>query len=170
MRRPSAATRIPAPRRAVNTDVRQADFSKVAGLVSFCIDIRSRSTDTLQRMDQRVQQAADALAKAHRVRFDLGARSGSQAAAMDGTLQTSLSNAAAALGLRAHRLPSGAGHDAAVFANAGVPTAMLFVRNAQGSHNPDEALAMDDFSAATRVLGRVLGNRAGLSFPLQRKA
>ena len=44
--------------------------------------------------------------------------------------------AAAALGLPDEEIPSGAGHDAAVFANAGIPSAMIFVRNEHGSHNP----------------------------------
>ena len=43
------------------------------------------------------------------------------------------------------RIPSGAGHDAAVFANKGVPTGMLFVRNEDGSHNPYEKMDMEDF-------------------------
>ena len=47
-------------------------------------------------------------------------------------------------------MASGAGHDAAVFANAGVPSAMVFVRNENGSHNPREAMAMDDFLLAPR--------------------
>ena len=38
-------------------------------------------------------------------------------------------------------MPSGAGHDAAVFAKLGIPTAMIFVRNEHGSHNPAEAMA-----------------------------
>ena len=42
-------------------------------------------------------------------------------------------------------IPSGAGHDAAVFANAGVPSAMVFVRNENGSHNPHEDMDIDDF-------------------------
>jgi N-carbamoyl-L-amino-acid hydrolase len=50
----------------------------------------------------------------------------------------------------------GAGHDAAVFAGAGVPTLMLFVRNENGSHNPDEAMDMADFAIATRVLANGL--------------
>ena len=50
------------------------------------------------------------------------------------------------------RLPSGAGHDAAVFAHAGVPTAMLFIRNTHGSHNPSEGMELDDLLLATRIL------------------
>ena len=50
-------------------------------------------------------------------------------------------------------MPSGAGHDSSVFANAGVASGMIFVRNAKGSHNPNEAMDMDDFFIATQVLG-----------------
>jgi len=34
----------------------------------------------------------------------------------------------------------------------GIPTAMLFIRNTGGSHNPAEAMAMEDFTAALEVL------------------
>ena len=50
-------------------------------------------------------------------------------------------------------LPSGAAHDAAAFAAAGTPTAMVFIRNEHGSHNPDEAMTIDDFMAATTLTG-----------------
>jgi N-carbamoyl-L-amino-acid hydrolase len=50
------------------------------------------------------------------------------------------------------RMPSGAGHDAAVFAHAGIPAAMLFIRNAFGSHNPREDMRLADFGLALRVL------------------
>lgn len=31
---------------------------------------------------------------------------------------------------------------------------MIFVRNQNGSHNPDEAMEMDDFALATRVMAQ----------------
>jgi N-carbamoyl-L-amino-acid hydrolase len=58
-------------------------------------------------------------------------------------------------------IASGAGHDAAVFANAGIPSAMIFVRNEHGSHNPEEAMAMDDFMLGTELLDRALREAAG---------
>jgi acetylornithine deacetylase/succinyl-diaminopimelate desuccinylase-like protein len=65
--------------------------------------------------------------------------------------------------LRAHalpiiELPSGAGHDAAVLAAAGVPTAMLFVRSLNGgvSHSPDESSAPEDVELAVSVLAGAL--------------
>ena len=44
----------------------------------------------------------------------------------------------------------------AVFANSGVPSTMIFVRNEHGSHNPDEHMEMDDFYAGAEVLARVM--------------
>jgi N-carbamoyl-L-amino-acid hydrolase len=35
---------------------------------------------------------------------------------------------------------------------------MIFVRNDCGSHNPEEAMAMDDFAVGTDVLLRLLLN------------
>ncbi len=56
------------------------------------------------------------------------------------------------LGLPAETIPSGAGHDAAIFANEGVPAAMIFIRNEHGSHNPDEAMTLDDFLKGAELL------------------
>jgi len=50
------------------------------------------------------------------------------------------------------RIPSGAGHDTAVLSRAGIPCAMIFVANQNGSHNPHEALKMDDLLQGCFVL------------------
>ena len=55
-------------------------------------------------------------------------------------------------GIAHERIPSGAGHDAALFANGGVPSAMVFVRNQNGSHNPHEAMELADFMLGTQVM------------------
>ena len=59
-----------------------------------------------------------------------------------------------ARGLPVVELPSGAGHDAAVLAGAGVPTGMLFVRSLNGgaSHSPEEKSAAEDIALAVDVL------------------
>lgn len=147
----------------VYTDARQADISKVSGLVDFGIDIRSRSVDSLQRMEGHFLDAVATAQARHGVKFELGERTGSQPAQMDSALQDQLQAAAQDLGLSHRRLPSGAGHDAALFANQGIATAMLFIRNAYGSHNPDEAMDLDDFAAGTRALSQVMAARAGLA-------
>ena len=66
--------------------------------------------------------------------------------------QALLDPAGNALAIRQRRIASGASHDASAFAQAGVPTGMIFVRNAHGSHNPQEAMAIPDLLDATRML------------------
>ena len=53
-------------------------------------------------------------------------------------------------------IPSGAGHDAADFHDVGIPAAMIFIRNDHGSHNPDEAMELEDFALGTRLLAWTL--------------
>lgn len=62
------------------------------------------------------------------------------------------------LGLPLVELASGAGHDAAVLAAAGVPTGMLFVRSLNGgiSHSPDELSSPEDIELAVEVLAGAL--------------
>jgi acetylornithine deacetylase/succinyl-diaminopimelate desuccinylase-like protein len=61
-------------------------------------------------------------------------------------------------GLPIVELPSGAGHDAAILAGAGVPTAMLFVRSLNGgiSHSPEEDSSPADVELAVDVLAGAL--------------
>ena len=55
-------------------------------------------------------------------------------------------------GLQDAIIPSGAGHDAAIFATEGIPTGMIFVRNYNGSHNPDEKMEIKDFMVGVTIL------------------
>jgi N-carbamoyl-L-amino-acid hydrolase len=71
---------------------------------------------------------------------------------MDAEWVRRLRLAARELGLPDEEIPSGAGHDAAVFANADIPSAMVFVRNEHGSHNPREAMNLQDFIAGIAVM------------------
>ncbi|MGX7680001.1 allantoate amidohydrolase [Jatrophihabitans sp. DSM 45814] len=54
-------------------------------------------------------------------------------------------------------MPTGAGHDAGILANAGVPTAMLFVRNPTGvSHSPLEHAERSDCLAGVDALAAAI--------------
>ena len=75
---------------------------------------------------------------------------------MDAGLCTLLSKACTDLGTPFEVLPSGAGHDASMFANAGIPSGMVFVRNQNGSHNPEEAMDIGDFMAGVQVLHQAI--------------
>jgi beta-ureidopropionase / N-carbamoyl-L-amino-acid hydrolase len=59
-------------------------------------------------------------------------------------------------------MSTGAGHDAGILANAGVPAAMIFVRNPTGvSHSPAEWADPDDCLAGVAALATVLADLAG---------
>jgi N-carbamoyl-L-amino-acid hydrolase len=59
-------------------------------------------------------------------------------------------------------MSTGAGHDAGILANAGVPAAMIFVRNPTGtSHTPAEWAEPEDCLAGVNALARALADLAG---------
>jgi len=86
-----------------------------------------------------------------KVSFVLGPELSVAPALCDPMMVSKLSTSMDRVGLEPFVMPSGGGHDAAVFANAGVPTGMVFVRNRNGSHNPAEAMEIDDFLAGASV-------------------
>jgi N-carbamoyl-L-amino-acid hydrolase len=131
--------------------------SKISGETHFVIDVRSVSDATMNAVAAEAREAAARIGEAYRVTFDLGATSDSPPAVMDSRLRASLRDQLE----RPFEMASGAGHDAAVFAKMGIPTGMIFVRNEHGSHNPDEAMTLDDFGIATGALLGLL-----LNFPL----
>ncbi|MCC6889229.1 MAG: hydantoinase/carbamoylase family amidase [Hyphomicrobiales bacterium] len=141
------------------TDPAQHAFSKIAGEVGICIDVRSHSNPTLALMKTIADGLARDIEARYGVRFECGPLTGSEPATMDAGLIDTFSRAATAQDIAHIRMASGAGHDAAVFAGFGIPTAMIFVRNQNGSHNPDEAMRMEDFELATRVLAHGVAAR-----------
>jgi N-carbamoyl-L-amino-acid hydrolase len=140
----------------LSTDAAHHAFSKISGDVRLSIDVRSHSVSTLDEMRTRLVSIAAGAEKKHGVSVDLGPLSGSVPAVMDRTLLDTFGEAMTGVGLPRFEMACGAGHDAAVFAGAGVPTLMLFIRNRHGSHNPDEAMDMADFAAVTRLLSQGL--------------
>jgi N-carbamoyl-L-amino-acid hydrolase len=131
--------------------------SKIAGETRFVLDIRALSDATMRAVADEAHAAAARIGSDYRVDIDLGTTSDSPPAEMDRRLRSRL------MGLleRPFEMASGAGHDAAVFAKVGIPSAMIFVRNQHGSHNPDEAMSLEDFAVGTRALLELVMN-----FPL----
>ncbi len=135
--------------------------SVIPGEVQFSFEVRSQDQATLDRFFDLFRQECDAIGAARKVRFSFDERLASAPATMDAGWIARLEAAGAALGTPVERIPSGAGHDAAVFAGSGVPSAMVFVRNAHGSHNPEEAMEIADFLAGVDLLERALSDCAG---------
>ena len=147
----------------VATDPALHGGSRVAGEVAFCIDIRSEFEEVLDGVRRELRDLTAGIAEHRGVTVDLGPEFTWEIAQMNAGLLTALEASAAAAGVATMRLPSGAGHDAAVLAGAGVPTAMLFVRNAHGSHNPDEAMEPGDLDQAVAVLMAYVMGSGGLA-------
>lgn len=140
----------------VGTDPAEHAVSRIPGRVVFSLEARSRSTDTLEAFYQLVQAECSAIAHERGVAFNFDRRVLSAPAIMNARVCDTLSAACAARELAHDVIPSGAGHDAALMANAGIPSGMVFVRNQNGSHNPREAMDLDDFMLGAQVLSDAL--------------
>ena len=138
------------------TDPARHSLTKVPGEVQFTIDVRSEDAALLLQAREFLEQTALAIGARRGVRFALGALDIGSPARMDAALQDDLRALAATQGIASMTLASGAGHDAANFALAGIPSAMIFVRNDHGSHNRDEAMDCADFASGARLLAAFL--------------
>jgi beta-ureidopropionase / N-carbamoyl-L-amino-acid hydrolase len=141
------------------TDSRRHALTKVPGEAEFTLDFRSHDEPTLASMRALTERLAHEIGERRRVRFELGQFSLHHPAAMSSDYRRRLMEGCGELGIAAMEIPSGAGHDAQDFANAGFPSAMIFVRNSHGSHNPDEAMDMGDFALGTRLMAWMLTSR-----------
>ena len=130
--------------------------SRIPGLVKFSFEVRSKSIDTLEAFYQLMRAECTAISRERQVRFEFDRRLLSNPATMDPALCKLLSGICATRGLAFEVIPSGAGHDASMFANAGIPSGMVFVRNQNGSHNPEEAMDLDDFMLGVDVLNQAI--------------
>lgn len=140
------------------TDPHAHSITKVPGEVNFTIDLRSENLATMERMTSLAMTLAKEIGMRRRVEFELGKFNIAEPAIMDADLRRMLVEGANSLGIHCMQLPSGAGHDAQDFALAGFPAAMIFVRNAHGSHNPREAMDIADFALGTQLLAWALNS------------
>jgi N-carbamoyl-L-amino-acid hydrolase len=140
----------------VQTDPATHAVSVIPGEIAFSVEARSLSRATIDAFHAALRNECDAIGRARGVRFEFDAPIISEPAVLDATLTRRLAGAAEQAQLPYMRLASGAGHDAAMFANAGIPAAMIFVRNQNGSHNPREAMRTEDFMAGCELLWRLV--------------
>jgi N-carbamoyl-L-amino-acid hydrolase len=144
----------------VETNPKEHAVSRVPGEVAFALEYRSQDATTLASFGDLVAAECRQVGARRGVTFDLGSAVLTEPARMSQALIDLAERIATRAGIACEIMPSGAGHDSAVFANAGVPSAMIFVRNDRGSHNPHEAMEMADFHAGAAVLGEALWQAA----------
>jgi beta-ureidopropionase / N-carbamoyl-L-amino-acid hydrolase len=145
----------------VGTDPSEHAIARIPGRLRFSLEFRSQSKETLEAFYDLFLSECQLVGEQRGVEFKLDRRLETAPAIMDAAWIDRLRAAARALDLPDEPMPSGAGHDAAVFANQGIPSAMVFVRNQNGSHNPDEAMEIDDFASGVDVMAAALQEAAG---------
>jgi N-carbamoyl-L-amino-acid hydrolase len=136
----------------VSTDPAKHAMSRIPDEVGFSLDVRSQSQSVLDAMTDLISGEMANIALERQVKFKLDDVIATAPALMDLGVVSNLEAAMERIGLEPTTMASGGGHDAAVFANAGVPTAMIFVRNQNGSHNPNEAMETEDFLAGASII------------------
>ncbi len=144
-----------------HTDPSVHGLTIVPGAFYFSLDVRAYDPAVLEELERDVRAIIADIERRRRVRFHLGARASAAVGPVDPAIRAGLIRAAGGLGIPTLDLGSPASHDAAAFAAAGVPVGMIFVRNENGSHNPREAMTIDDFLAGTAVLTAWLAATVG---------
>jgi N-carbamoyl-L-amino-acid hydrolase len=139
----------------------EASMSKIAGEMRFGLDVRSPDRATIDELYARLDGIIADVSRSRGVTIDLGPMTRTEPTVMDAGVQAGLARAAEAVGVRHLSMASGGGHDTSAFVQAGIPAGMIFVRNQNGSHNPDEAMRMEDFAEACAVVQRWAAETAG---------
>jgi N-carbamoyl-L-amino-acid hydrolase len=144
-----AAQRQEAVATVGKVDVRPGGTNAIPSLVRAWLDARGGDEPTVRAVVDAVGAAA-------------GTEPVEESWSPEVTFDAPLRDSVATLLDGAPVLPTGAGHDAGILAGAGVPTAMLFVRNPTGvSHSPAEHAERDDCLAGVEALATVLADLLG---------
>ncbi len=144
----------------IETNPKEHAVSRVPGEVAFALEYRSQDAKTLKSFATLIETECAQVAKRRGVTFEFGKPVFTEPARMSDAVTALLQRSAEAANIPFETMPSGAGHDSAVFANASVPSAMVFIRNDKGSHNPHEAMELPDFFAGAAVLSEALWQAA----------
>ncbi len=122
-------------------------YNVVPGACEVRLDLRHVEPAALQRLAGEIELACREIATLREVGLALETVSRQDPIAMDAGFVAEAESLARERGLHFRRMASGAGHDAMIFAGAGVPSLMLFVPSRGGvSHSPDEFSAPEDLA------------------------
>jgi len=132
-------------------DVAPNGTNAVPSRVTGWLDARAASDDALASLVEDVSRQATERAGRDGTSLVVTAESVSGSVAFDASLAARL--AADHAGGDWPIIPTQAGHDAGILSAAGIPSAMLFVRNPTGvSHSPDETASMADCLVGVEAL------------------
>lgn len=129
------------------------------------LDIRNTDEMVLRSVEARVADFLVELAEAEGVEITSRRLARFEPVVFDDDVIALVERTAEELGHSVRRLPSGAGHDAQMFARV-CPTAMVFTPSVKGiSHNPAEHTDPADLAAGADVLLQVLWHLATTDLP-----
>jgi N-carbamoyl-L-amino-acid hydrolase len=146
-----------------HTDAAVHGLTIVPGAFHFSLDMRAYDEAVLGELEDKAGRIIGDIERRRGVRFHPGAKARAAVGHVDPAIMAGLETAARTQGIPVLRLGSPASHDAAAFSAAGVPMGMIFVRNRNGSHNPHEAMTIEDFLAGTSVLLQWIATTSVLS-------
>ncbi|WP_203231133.1 allantoate amidohydrolase [Nocardioides caldifontis] len=139
-------------------DVHPGGTNAVPSRVTAWLDARAGSEEELRALVGEVERRATGHAAVDGTAVTVTAESVSPEVRFDGELAARIAEGLGGVPV----VPTMAGHDAGVLSAAGVPTAMLFVRNPTGvSHSPAEHAEVEDCLAGVTALADTLGRLAG---------
>ncbi len=120
------------------------------------VDLRNMDEQRLQLAEKRLGRFIDEIATAEQVEISQRSLARFQPVHFDPAMIELVDSTAARLGLSCLKMPSGAGHDAQMFA-PNCPTSMIFVPSQGGiSHNIHEFTATHQIAAGANVLLQTL--------------
>ena len=132
----------------------------IPGKAVITVDLRNTDEALLQAAERRMSDFAERTARAEGVTVSSRVLARFEPVVFDPSMVDLVERTAHDLGFTVRRMPSGAGHDAQMFA-PNCPTAMVFVPSVGGiSHNPAEFTPPEQIGAGAEVLLRVVLEKA----------
>jgi allantoate deiminase len=143
--------------------VTDAAPNRVPGEVRVSVDLRAPEPEVCAELLEAAAGVAESAAERHACDVDVEWTWHSPPVELSPRVRELIHRSASQAEIPLIDLPSGAGHDAGVLAEAGVEAGMVFVRSLNGgvSHRPDELSSCEDIASAITVLEGTLRMLAG---------
>jgi N-carbamoyl-L-amino-acid hydrolase len=128
----------------------------VASRATFTVDLRNTDETVLREAEAQAAALIERVCTAENVGVERRTLARFEPVEFDARVVASVERHARTRGFTCRRMPSGAGHDAQMYARI-CPTGMIFVPSARGlSHNVAEYTAPEDIDAGAKVLRDVV--------------
>lgn len=138
---------------------RDGAINKVCGEVTFPLDVRSDEVASRDEVERGILDEFSRITDERSVTVSTEEIDRSDPVSLSQSAIDELTDAVSATDAAYLQLPSGGGHDAMNFQEAGIPTGMLFVPSVSGiSHSPAEETYPESIRAAAVATAHLLAN------------